>query len=82
MARNVADVTGQARQQGLLNAPWTVYLFDDRHGPYLTVEPSGEWTLGEWGGILYAVSGQRGVCRASNAIVARAHFALIEGLER
>jgi hypothetical protein len=58
-----------------------VYLFDGG-GPYLTVDPSGGWKLGEEGGIVYAASEQRGVCRASNAIVARARFALIEALER
>jgi hypothetical protein len=59
-----------------------VYLFDAHRGPYMTVEPSGGWTLGEWGGIVYATSEQPGICRASNAIVARVRFALIEALER
>ncbi|MCV7134069.1 hypothetical protein H7J06_13845 [Mycobacterium hodleri] len=48
----------------------------------MTVDPSGGWTLGEEGPIVYASSEQPGVCRASNAIVARVRFALIEGLER
>ena len=65
-----------------MDSSWTVHLFDSDRGPFLTVEPSGEWTLGEWGGIVYAASQQPGVCRASNAIVARTRFALIEGLER
>jgi len=65
-----------------LDSPWTVYLFESHHGPYMTVDPSGGWTLGEWGGIVYATSEQPGICRASNAIVARVRFALIEGLER
>ncbi|MEU0497169.1 hypothetical protein [Mycobacterium sp. NPDC006124] len=59
-----------------------MYLVDARRGPRLTVDPSGGWTLGEAGGIVYASSEQPGVCRASNAIVARARFALIEGLDR
>jgi hypothetical protein len=59
-----------------------VHLFDAHRGPHLTVDPSGGWTLGEAGGIVYASSEQPGVCRASNAIVARVRFALIEGLER
>lgn len=57
-----------------------MYLFESPRGPYLTVDPSGRWTLGEWGGIVYASSEQRGICRASNAIVARTRFALIEAL--
>jgi len=48
----------------------------------MTVDPSGGWTLGEAGGVVYASSEQAGICRASNAIVARVRFALIEGLER
>lgn len=48
----------------------------------MTVDASGGWTLGEEGGIVYATSQQPGICRASNAIVARVRFALIEALER
>ena len=81
MARNVSDITFLAREQGLLDSPWTVHLFDGHRGPYMRVDPSGGWQLGEAGGIVYASSEQRGVCRASNAIVARVRFALIEALK-
>ncbi|KAA0099778.1 hypothetical protein CIW49_09410 [Mycolicibacterium sp. P1-18] len=59
-----------------------MFVVEDRRGPYLTVDPTGGWMLGEAGGIVYASSDQPGVCRASNAIVARVRFALIEGLEQ
>lgn len=65
-----------------MDSPWTVHLFDAHRGPYMTVDASGGWTLGEEGGIVYATSQQPGICRASNAIVARVRFALIEALER
>lgn len=57
-----------------------MYLFDARRGPYMKVDPSGGWTLGEAGPIVYASLEQPGICRASNAIVARVRFALIEAL--
>ena len=75
-------MTVLARQQGVLDSPWTVYLFDAHRGPHMTVDPSGGWMLGEEGGIVYASSQQPGICRASNTIVARVRFALIEELER
>jgi hypothetical protein len=59
-----------------------VHLYDADGGTYLTVDPSGGWKLGDDGGTVYATSDQPGVCRATNAVVARARFALIEGLER
>ena len=65
-----------------MDSPWTVYLFDAHRGPYMTVDPSGGWTLGEDGVIVYATSEQKGICRVSNAIVARVRFALIEALQR
>lgn len=65
-----------------MDSSWTVYLFDTHRGPHMTVDASGGWTLGEAGGIVYATSQQPGICRASNAIVARTRFALIEALER
>ncbi|MBJ7341810.1 hypothetical protein [Mycolicibacterium sp.] len=87
LARSVSDVTVQARQQGLLDAPWTVYLFgseDSRAAdrPYVTLDPSGRWELGDVGPTIYAVSDRPGICRASNAMVSRVRFALIEGLSQ
>lgn len=57
-----------------------MYLFDGGAGTYLTVHPSGGWELGEDGGVVYATSDREGVCRATNAVVFRVRYALIEGL--
>jgi hypothetical protein len=86
----VADVTFLARQQGLLSSPWRVYLFDsdgseDRDPtdrPYVRLDPSGRWELGADGATFYATSDRPGICRATNAMVYRVRFALIEALSR
>lgn len=81
LARDVADVTFLARQQGVLDSPWTVHLFDTGSGTFMTLDPSGGWELGDGGRTVYASSKRPGVCQATNAIVARVRFALIEALK-
>jgi hypothetical protein len=82
--RAVAGVLAEARERGLLDKPWTVYLFPDDAGvgrrPYVSIDPSGQWELAEEGGGgdvgSHASSERPGIYTTSNALALRVSYVL------
>jgi hypothetical protein len=69
--RAVADVLPLARGRGLLDSPWTVPLLAGPGRCFITVDPTGQWVVGnavsEPGVDVLAASSEPGVCNLSMA---------------